>query len=77
MSGGPKPTFLLHGWLKHAITWHRNVWENYISRLSDSTRDFEQMMEALQIRERKRIIPPKFVIRRVIDEMQGLSTKTC
>jgi uncharacterized protein (DUF885 family) len=33
------------------------------------------MMEGLKIREEKGIIPPKFVVRRVIDEMQGFVDK--
>jgi len=59
---------------QHAITDIESV-ENYISRLSESKRYFEQMMEGLKIREEKGIIPPKFVIRRVIDEMQGFVDK--
>jgi uncharacterized protein (DUF885 family) len=59
---------------QHAITDAQSV-ENYISRLSESKRYFEQMMEGLKIREEKGIIPPKFVVRRVIDEMQGFVDK--
>lgn len=59
---------------QHAITDIESV-ENYISRLSESKRYFEQMIEGLDIREEKGIIPPKFVVRRVIDEMQGFVDK--
>jgi len=59
---------------QHAITDVESV-ENYISRLSESKRYYEQMMEGLEIREEKGIIPPKFVVRRVIDEMQGFVDK--
>jgi uncharacterized protein (DUF885 family) len=59
---------------QHAITDVESV-ENYISRLSESKRYYEQMMEGLKIREDKGIIPPKFVVRRVIDEMQGFVDK--
>jgi uncharacterized protein (DUF885 family) len=59
---------------QHAITDAQSV-ENYISRLGESKRYFEQMMEGLKIREEKGIIPPKFVVRRVIDEMQGFVDK--
>jgi uncharacterized protein (DUF885 family) len=53
---------------QHAITDVASV-DNYISRLSQSQRFFEQQMEGLRLREKKDIIPPRFVIERVIDEM--------
>lgn len=43
--------------------------ENYISRLSKVKLKFEQSLEGLKIREEKGIIPPLFVIERVLDEM--------
>lgn len=43
---------------------------NYISRLSQVKRKFTQSLESLKIREEKNIIPPLFVIDRVLDEMQ-------
>jgi uncharacterized protein (DUF885 family) len=55
---------------QHAITDIASV-ENYISRLSESKRYFTQMLEGMYVREEKNIIPPQFVIQRVIDEMQG------
>lgn len=45
--------------------------EAYISRLSKFDTKFEQLIENLKIRERKGVIPPKFVIQRVVDEMKG------
>ncbi len=45
--------------------------EAYISRLSKFDTKFDQLMEGLKIREDKGIIPPKFVIKRVVDEMNG------
>lgn len=42
---------------------------NYISRLSQVKRKFSQSLEGLKIREEKNIIPPRFVIDRVLDEM--------
>ena len=73
MSGAQSnfPTFMD---AQHAITDVESV-TNYISRLSESKRYYEQMMEGLEIREDKGIIPPKFVVRRVIDEMQGFVDK--
>jgi len=45
--------------------------EAYITRLSLFDTKFEQVLEGLKIREEKGIIPPKFVIERVLDEMNG------
>ncbi len=45
--------------------------EAYISRLSKFDTKFDQLLEGLKIREEKGIIPPKFVIKRVVDEMKG------
>lgn len=43
----------------------------YIARLSKFDIKFEQLIENLRIAENKGIIPPKFVIKRVVDEMKG------
>jgi len=43
--------------------------ENYISRLSKVKTKFEQNLEGLKIREQQGIIPPSFVIERVLKEM--------
>jgi uncharacterized protein (DUF885 family) len=43
----------------------------YIARLSGFTTKFDQVLEGLKIREKKGIVPPKFVIKRVLDEMKG------
>ena len=47
--------------------------EAYISRLSKFGTKFDQVMEGLKIREEKGIIPPKFVIARVLSEMRGFT----
>ncbi len=44
--------------------------ENYLSRLIKVKVKFEQNLEGLKIREQKGIIPPKFVIDRVLTEMR-------
>lgn len=49
--------------------------ENYIARLNKTDIKFAQSMEGLVIREQRNIIPPKFVIERVIDEMTGFIGK--
>jgi len=43
--------------------------ENYISRLSKVKTKFEQNLQGLKIREQQGIIPPTFVIERVLKEM--------
>ena len=45
--------------------------EAYISRLSKFDTKFNQLIEGLKLSESKGIIPPKFVIERVLDEMNG------
>ncbi|MBQ4804352.1 DUF885 domain-containing protein [Aquimarina sp. MMG015] len=45
--------------------------EAYITRLTKFETKFDQLIENLKIREDKGIIPPKFVMDRVIDEMNG------
>lgn len=59
---------------QHPITDVESV-EYYINRLSESKRYFTQMLEGMYLREEKNILPPRFVIQRVIDEMQGFIDK--
>jgi uncharacterized protein (DUF885 family) len=42
---------------------------NYVKRLRKFGIKFDQVLEGLKIREEKGVLPPKFVIRRVLDEM--------
>ena len=44
--------------------------ENYISRLNEIQRKHEQYLLGLKIRETEGIIPPRFVIERVLEEMR-------
>ncbi|MBN1667510.1 MAG: DUF885 domain-containing protein [Anaerolineales bacterium] len=44
---------------------------NYIKRLSKVGIKFDQALEGLRIREQKGCLPPRFVIRRVLDEMRA------
>lgn len=60
---------------QHRITEPTDV-ENYISRLNAVKLKFSQSMEGLKLREEKGIIPPKFVIARVLDEMQAFVDTT-
>jgi len=45
---------------------------NYVRRLNRFVVKFDQVLEGLRIREAKGCIPPRFVIRRVLDEMTAL-----
>ena len=49
--------------------------EDYITRLSKVGIKFNQAMEGLKIREKKGIIPPTFVIDKVLDEMKNFTAK--
>jgi len=44
--------------------------ENYLSRMSELPRKYEQHLLGLKIREGKGIIPPRFVIDRVLEQMR-------
>ncbi|MEW9797327.1 DUF885 domain-containing protein [Alteromonas sp. CYL-A6] len=55
---------------QHRITDAESV-EHYLSRLNESRRYYTQELEGMRVREEMGIYPPKFVIQRVIDEMQG------
>jgi uncharacterized protein (DUF885 family) len=48
---------------------------NYVKRLRRFGVKFDQVMEGLLIREKKGCLPPKFVIRRVLDEMTAFTAK--
>jgi uncharacterized protein (DUF885 family) len=49
--------------------------EAYITRLKKFDTKFEQVLEGLRIREEKGIIPPRFVIERILDEMNAFVGK--
>jgi len=49
--------------------------ENYLSRLEKVKVKFSQTMKGLKIREQKGIIPPRFVIERVLTEMNDFVAK--
>jgi uncharacterized protein (DUF885 family) len=54
----------------HPIADRRDV-HNYTARLTAFGRKFDQLLEGLRLRESKGIIPPKFVIERVLAEMRA------
>ncbi|NNF62527.1 MAG: DUF885 domain-containing protein [Gammaproteobacteria bacterium] len=49
--------------------------EHYISRLSQTGRYFDQLLEDLRLRESRGIIPPRFAVEKVLDEMNGFIGK--
>lgn len=59
---------------QHAISGVESV-QHYISRLSETKRFYTQTLEGMRVREEKNIYPPKFVVVRVLDEMQGFIGK--
>jgi len=54
----------------HPIADRRDV-HNYTARLTAFGRKFDQLLEGLRLRESKGIIPPRFVIERVLSEMRA------
>jgi uncharacterized protein (DUF885 family) len=60
------PTFMV---TQHQVT-NAGEAEDYVARLDKFPRKFEQTLEGLQARESEGIIPPQFVIAKVLDEMQ-------
>jgi uncharacterized protein (DUF885 family) len=46
---------------------------NYVKRLGRFGVKFDQVMQGLRVREQKGILPPKFVIRRILDEMSAFA----
>jgi uncharacterized protein (DUF885 family) len=45
--------------------------ENYVSRLSEVGRKFDQVLDGLSHRETLDILPPQFVVTKVLEEMRG------
>jgi len=63
------PTFMANS---HQIVNDKSA-RNYISRLSQFRSKFEQVLEGLQMRAEMGIIPPQFVIDRVLTEMRNFT----
>ncbi len=61
------PTFMV---TMHQVNTKRDA-QYYIERLEKFPTKFDQVLEGIKNREAAGIVPPKFVIRRVIDEMQA------
>lgn len=61
------PDFLIN---QHRIPDRRGA-EDYLARLGEVGRKFDQQLEGLELRERKGVMPPRFVIERVLAEMRA------
>jgi uncharacterized protein (DUF885 family) len=57
---------------QHRIADRRGA-EDYLSRLGEVGRKFDQVLDGLALREQRGIVPPRFVIERVLDEMRAFA----
>lgn len=55
---------------QHQITDYQSV-EHYLSRLAAVDNQFQQLLVGLKQREKRGVLPPRFVVDRVLDEMSG------
>ena len=65
------PEFLIE---QHRIADRRGA-EDFLSRLGEVDRKFGQVLDGLVLRESKGVVPPRFVIERVLTEMRGFAGK--
>jgi len=65
------PEFLM---TQHRIADRRGA-EDYLSRLREVGRKFDQVLEGLAMREKIGVVPPRFVIERVVTEMRSFAGK--
>ena len=65
------PDFLIN---QHRISDQRGA-EDYLARLGQVGRKFDQVLEGLARREQKGVVPPRFVIERVLTEMRAFAGK--
>ena len=63
------PDFLIN---QHRIADRRGA-EDYLARLGEVGRKFDQVLDGLTQREQKGIVPPRFVIERVLAEMRAFA----
>jgi uncharacterized protein (DUF885 family) len=63
------PDFLIN---QHRIKDRRGA-EDFVSRLGEVGRKFDQVLDGLRLREQYGIVPPRFVIERVLAEMRGFA----
>jgi uncharacterized protein (DUF885 family) len=65
------PDFMVH---IHQIVDHRSA-ERYIQRLDAFGPFFDQLIESLKLREQKGVLPPRFVVTKVLTQMHGFADK--
>jgi len=65
------PDFLIN---QHRIEDRRGA-DDFLARLGEIDRKFTQVQEGLELREQKGIVPPRFVIERVLVEMRAFASK--
>jgi uncharacterized protein (DUF885 family) len=65
------PNFML---TQHPVEDLRDA-EDYLARLAGFPVKFQQLLAGLKIREQKGVLPPRFVIDKVLTEMQGFTSK--
>jgi uncharacterized protein (DUF885 family) len=63
------PDFLIN---LHRIADRRGA-EDYLARLGEVGRKYDQVLEGLVLREKKGVVPPRFVIERVLAEMRAFA----
>jgi uncharacterized protein (DUF885 family) len=65
------PDFLIN---QHRLQDRRGA-EDFLSRLAEVGRKFDQVQAGLVLREQQGIVPPRFVIERVLTEMRGFANQ--
>ncbi len=55
---------------QHPIADRRGA-EDYLARMGEFGRKFDQLLEGLAAREQRGVLPPRFVVERVLTEMRG------
>jgi uncharacterized protein (DUF885 family) len=70
------PLFGVQSDLPHLMTQTQQVndstdAEHYIARLGEVPRKLDQVIEGLRVREQKGVIPPKFVVEKVVDQIRA------
>ncbi|MGM9487457.1 DUF885 domain-containing protein [Ideonella sp. YS5] len=63
------PDFLIN---QHRIADRRGA-EDYLSRLGEFGRKYDQVLDGVKLRESKGVVPPRFVIDRVLVEMRAFA----
>jgi uncharacterized protein (DUF885 family) len=65
------PSFMAN---THRLLARRDC-EYYLQRLNALPTKFDQLLESLRVREQKQILPPRFVVERVLKEMTDFAAQ--